>query len=525
METQIDCSQTNCCKDVQKYKHSPFVLFGISLLIVLAAFMPMLLRFHYSTDSYHLLYDQHVKWYLQCGRYTFWAFAYIFDKLQINLVLAQRWFIAFCILSLAGCTGILASFFQRLSGLKDTAQGAFLVLPVALIWCNVFMEDWILFPEVAGMIALSAIGLTASIILFFHNDSVLSIVSSALLLLLTLGAYQSMVGSYIAAIVIISCLKYRDDTRAKLISSIKGIVIGGVCAVLNIAILKALIASGLFGESGRGSTFNLQTILGNLAKVFRYQISFWKNADGLLFCPLMQLLELALIVLFAFAFRRNIKNGITYLMAFIIAIGAAYAPHYVEATILLSPRSNVAVWAAIGFTLSVLWCDCFIKPDIDNAAIYAHQNEVPPKRRTTQVIACMLIAFSALSFIVMWDISYDIYTSNVQDRTYATSIGTAIRNYESTTGITVHKIGIVDDAKPQSSYQETRYTNHELGRRIMNATHARVEMINWINGMNLEQIEVPSDKAENLFGKTNWDSEDLSKQLKIEDDTAYLAIY
>lgn len=525
METQIDSSQTNYAKSVQKHKRTPFVLYGISLLVVLTAFMPMLLRFHYSTDSYHLLYDQHVTWYLQCGRYTFWAFAYIFDKLQINLVLTQRWFIAFCILSLAGCTAILTSFFQRLSGLKDTTQGIFLVLPVALIWCNVFMEDWILFPEVAGMIALSAIGLTASIILFFRNDSALSIVLSALLLLLTLGAYQSMVGSYIAAIVIISCLKHKDDTRAKLISSIKGIVIGGVCAVLNIAILKALIASGLFGESGRGSTFNLQTILGNLVEVFRYQISFWKNADGLLFCPLMQLLELALIMLFVLVFRRNIKAGAAYLIAFIVSLGASYAPHYVEATILLSPRSNIAVWTAIGCILAVLLCDCFNHSNTRCITAANPQSESPRNSRAIPLIACSLIAFSALSFIVMWDISYDIYASNVQDRAYATSIGTAIKNYESTTGITVHKIGIVGDANPQSSYQETRYTNHELGTRIMNVPYARVEMINWINGMNLEQVEVSSDKTENLFGKTNWDSEDLSKQLKIEDDTAYLAIY
>ncbi len=525
MNLSLSTKHTSNHRYSMEGKRTPFMLFGISLLIVLAAFMPMLLRDHYSTDSYHLLKDQHTTWYLQCGRYTFWAFAYIFKKLQINLVLAQRWFIAFCLLSLAVCAAVLTSFLQRLSGLKNTAQGTFLVLPVALIWCNVFLEDWMLFPEVAGMIALSAIGLTASILIFFHNDSILSLVLSALLLLLTLGAYQSMVGSYIAATVIVSCLKYGDDTRAKLTSSIKGIVVAGICAVLNIAILKAMIASGFIVESGRGSTFDIQTILANLMQVAQYQASFWKDADGLLFCPIMQLLEIALIVLFTLAFRQNTKNGLAYLLAFIIALGTAYAPHYVEATICLSPRSNVAVWAALGFMLSALWCDCFTKPHSNHLSTRELENEVPPKRRVTPAIACMLIIFSALSFIVMWDISYDVYVSNVQDRTYATSIGTAIHDYESASGITVRKIGVIDDASPTLAYQETRYKNHELGLRIMSVLYSRVELINWINNLDLKQVDVSTTKANEPFGNANWDNENLSKQLRFEDDIAYLTIY
>ena len=502
------------------------VLFFLSSIVVFAAFMPMLLRNHYSSDSYHLIKDQHVLWYLQCGRYTFWWFASILDGLGANLVLAQRWLIAFCMVSLAGSIAAFAYFLERIANLGGSVAGTFLILPVSLIWCNVYLEDWILFPEVAGMIALAAISLTMSVIVFFRAGSPLNLLLSALLLLVSLGAYQSMVGSYIAATVIVSCFAHRENLRAKVLSSLKGIVIGGFCAVLNILILKALIASGMFGESGRGSSFDVHVILSNLVHVAQYQLSFWKDADGLLPCPLMQVLEVVLCALFVSAFRREGRSAAVYLVAFLVSLGAAYAPHYVEATIMMSPRSNVAVWMAIGCTIAVLWCDCCraraaLRP---GAALVSSTPTTPPSR-CLLATACALSLFAVLSFVFMWDIAYDVYASNVQDRGYATAVAASIRRYEDETGIAVHSIGIVGDASVEDSYQETRYRNHELGVRIMNVSYSRVEMINWLGSLDLQQADVPKAKARELFGRTDWDELNLDEQLKFEGDVAYLAVY
>lgn len=487
----------------------------------------MLLRNHYSSDSYHLIKDQHVLWYLQCGRYTFWWFASILDGLGVNLVLAQRWLIAFCMLSLAGCIAAFTYFLERMANLGASVASAFLILPVSLIWCNVYLEDWILFPEVAGMIALAAISLTASVIVFFKAGSPLNLLLSALLLLVSLGAYQSMVGSYIAATVIVSCFALREDLRTKVLSSLKGIVVGGLCAVLNILILKALIASGMFGESGRGSSFDVHVILSNLVHVAQYQLSFWKDADGLLPCPLMQLLEAALCALFASAFRRDARSAAAYLVAFLVSLGAAYAPHYVEANIMMSPRSNVAVWMAIGCTIAVLWCDCCKARTAlcAGSALYPNVPAATPPSRCLSAAVCALSLFAVLSFVFMWDIAYDVYASNVQDREYATAVAAGIRRYEDETGIAVRAIGIVGDASVERSYQETRYRNHELGVRIMNVSYSRVEMINWLGGLDLQQTDVPKAKARELFGHTDWDELNLDEQLTLEGDVAYLAVY
>ena len=503
-----------------------YILFAVSTVVVFAAFMPMLLRNHYSTDSYHLIKDQHTLWYLQCGRYTFWIFASFFEKLGVNLVLKQRWFILFCLFSLSGCITALVRLLERQFDRKSLAIDILLVIPLSLTWCNVYLEDWILFPEVAGMIAIAAIVLTASVVAFFRYKGLTSFFSSAVLLVVALGSYQSMVGSYIAAIVIVSCYKYRFDLRSAFSYSIKGIAIGGLCAILNIMILKAVVLSGFIGDSGRGSTFDLQVIFGNYMQIVEYQASFWKDADGLLPCPVMQILEVVFLMLFTSVFRRSIKRGFSYVLAFVVSLGSAYAPHYVEASILLSPRSNIAVWTVIGCMLAVLLCDRLF--DIDEEDV-SGQTDLGLSDlladKAIFVAECLLILFYAASAVFMWDIAYDVYASNVQDREYANSIAEAIQKYETNTGSVVNKIGAVDDASVQTSYKETRYSNHELGRRIMNVDYSRIEMINWISGRYFEQVDVTDEEAMRLFGNKDWDHEDLEEQLKFEDGVAYLSIY
>ena len=61
--------------------------------------------------------------------------------------------------------------------------------------------------------------------------------------------------------------------------------------------------------------------------------------------------------------------------------------------------------------------------------------------------------------------------------------------------------------------------------RIMNVSYSRVEMINWLGGLDLQQADVPKAKARELFGRTDWDELNLDEQLKFEGDVAYLAVY
>lgn len=500
-----------------------FVLLFLASLVILAAeFAPLLLRLHFSSDSYHLIADQHTTWYLQCGRYTFWLFSCFFDRMGINLVLAQRHFIAFCIVMMAISSALLADLYAGLCGLKGDLKSTLLVLPATLVWGNVFVEDWILFPEVAGMIALGAISLTLAIRFSLKGESVSSILASFVFLFISLGCYQSLVGSYIAAVVIGAILDSRDSLNGLWKKALIGILLGVACAVSNVVILKRIAL--VLGDSGRGSSFSLPVILSNCYTLAAYQLKLFLNADGLLRVPAMQILELGLLLLLALVFRRSFGRGVAYIGAFAVGLAASYAPHYIEANIVLSPRSNVAVWMTLGCILMALLCECLL----DDCSCGRGNNAVlvPSARaKTIAVAATALIAFTAVNTGFMWDIAYDVYVSNVQDRQYAQQISQKIRDYEHETGNTVSGIGIVGDAHSQATYLETRYHVAELGRRIVNCSYANVEMINYVGGLNLQTLVVSAKEKASLFGDQDWSCVSLDEQLIFVGDKAYLALY
>lgn len=498
------------------------ITFILSLSIVVVQFAPLLLRLHYSSDSYHLIADQHTTWYLQCGRYIFWLFACLIDNLQINLVLSQRIFIGLCLPCLALSSTMVVRLYSKLCDLEDDQRTLFLVLPASLIWGNVFVEDWLLFPEAAGMIAIGAVMLALSVQFTFSKAGFKSIVASSLCLLLTLGCYQSLVGSYVAAVTIGAVLEGPGEVQTTIKRAAKGIFTGLICAVISVLILK--IIGNVIGDSGRGSTFSPSIILLNISRIVDYQLSFFLNADGLLFVPEMQFLEIAGLIAITVLFKKNTRKGILYLTALLIGLAASYAPHYVESNIVLSPRSNVATWMAIGCIAIALFCEALIhSQDIEMIA----KQCLPCFGRKVISFCCMafLIAFIGSNTASIWDISYDIYTSNVQDRNYAQQVANRIKEHEQETATQITGLGIVNDAHVETTYPETRYNNCELGRRIMNCSYANVEMINYLGNLNLETLSLADNERSELFGDRDWSSLNLDEQLVFKGDKAYLVLY
>ena len=143
----------------------------------------------------------------------------------------------------------------------------------------------------------------------------------------------------------------------------------------------------------------------------------------------------------------------------------------------------------------------------------------------------MFVFISVISIFVfgvtlnMQDISYDLYTSNSLDKDYALNVAAKIHDYEKETGVSVKKIAIKEDEKPQQKYRSTRYYNNQLGRRIMNVDYANYQMINYLGRLQMEKIDFPSKIYKEYFNQKNWEVEDLDQQLIIKGDTAYLMLY
>ena len=84
---------------IRLQKQHIIALIASSSVLILLGYASLILRMHYSTDSYHLIDNQQAYWYLQNGRYTWWQLTMWLDQAGINLVLDQRPLLVLAVIS------------------------------------------------------------------------------------------------------------------------------------------------------------------------------------------------------------------------------------------------------------------------------------------------------------------------------------------------------------------------------------------------------------------------------------------
>ena len=525
---------------------------GIALLAFIlnaVAFAPLIVRRHYSVDSYHLIDDQNAPWYLENGRYTWWRLTLLADRLGLNLVLRQRLFIAICIVGFSISLVILTATFARLGGISSFVGQGCLCLTLSVVWINVFVLEFLLFPESAVSAAVGSIFVSLAVSLILGRRNAWLSVVSLICLLIALGCYQSLVGVYLALALLGGCLtsvREGHEPFARVVlrwAKVLGMAAFG--SVFNVICVKYLIHIKYIVDPGRGAGLSLPNIVSNFKQVLEYQLSLLNNADGLMpkfSVTLIMLFLIALLVL-SFRTRHNLPYG-QLACAALVAYLAVFAPHYIEKNILLTPRSNMAFWAWIAsmttvFAVSLLVSrhqPFMVRTPIESMSEAERKAEVTMDRAEVFQGSCKgaqhaaaLIAVSGVfllfSSLCMADIAYDAYVSNIQDQAYALSVAQKIKEHEASTGQPVKAIAIVPDASVHVKYDNVRYQMYELNRRIMNTPYSNYQMINHLSHSNLRKIKMPQSDYRRYFAGRDWNQLDLDQQLVFSGDKAYLALY
>lgn len=502
-------------------------VFCIAGIISVCGFGSLIIRQHYSVDSYNLIRDQRPFWYLQNGRYTWWQLTTWMNDLHLNLVVDQRLFMAYCLLAIAISSAVLALFFCKLGKLTRLSFKLVVCAIISLLWINVSFEEFLLFPEVAISAGTGILCITISAVLLLRKNSLVGFFFSFIFLLLALGCYQSFIGYFIALVLVGGCLRtlQGEDKKSIIVRWISALSFAGLGSLFNVFIVRYLIRIGFIGDPGRGARLSISTLIHNFIVILKYQKSLWFNADGLLPPGSMVLWLFIVITSFILVIWARIRMPWVQLsVAIIISYCAAFAPHFIEQTILMTPRSNVAFWGLQSMLVVVLLIPLF-----------GRQNQVSPengsKRRywldnnSGPFLSGAIILFFIGSILCIQDISYDSFTSNTQDQNYALQIANKIRDYEVSSGVNIKKIAIVPDSSMQTKYRNTRYHIAELNRRIMNTPYSNYQMINILGDMNLTSIDMPESVYRTYFAGKNWDEIDLDQQLVFMNDTAYLALY
>ena len=525
---------------------------GIALLAFIlnaVAFAPLIVRRHYSVDSYHLIDDQNAPWYLENGRYTWWRLTLLADRLGLNLVLRQRLFIAICIVGFSISLVILTATFARLGGISSFVGQGCLCLTLSVVWINVFVLEFLLFPESAVSAAVGSIFVSLAVSLILGRRNAWLSAVSLICLLIALGCYQSLVGVYLALALLGGCLTSLGEGHepfARVVlrwAKVLGMAAFG--SVFNVICVKYLIHIKYIVDPGRGAGLSLPNIVSNFKQVLEYQLSLLNNADGLMpkfSVTLIMLFLIALLVL-SFRTRHNLPYG-QLACAALVAYLAVFAPHYIEKNILLTPRSNMAFWAWIAsmttvFAVSLLVSrhqPFMVRTPIESMSEAERKAEVTMDRAEVFQGSCKgaqhaaaLVAVSGVfllfSSLCMADIAYDAYVSNIQDQAYALSVAQKIKEHEASTGQPVKAIAIVPDASVHVKYDNVRYQMYELNRRIMNTPYSNYQMINHLSHSNLRKIKMPQSDYRRYFAGRDWNQLDLDQQLVFSGDKAYLALY
>ena len=528
-------------------RHAGIVLLAFILNAV--AFAPLIVRRHYSVDSYHLIDDQNAPWYLENGRYTWWRLTLLADRLGLNLVLRQRLFIAICIVGFSISLVILTATFARLGGISSFVGQGCLCLTLSVVWINVFVLEFLLFPESAVSAAVGSIFVSLAVSLILGRRNAWLSAVSLICLLIALGCYQSLVGVYLALALLGGCLtslREGHEPFARVVlrwAKVLGMAAFG--SVFNVICVKYLIHIKYIVDPGRGAGLSLPNIVSNFKQVLEYQLSLLNNADGLMpkfSVTLIMLFLIALLVL-SFRTRHNLPYG-QLACAALVAYLAVFAPHYIEKNILLTPRSNMAFWAWIAsmttvFAVSLLVSrhqPFMVRTPIESMSEAERKAEVTMDRAEVFQGSCKgaqhaaaLIAVSGVfllfSSLCMADIAYDAYVSNIQDQAYALSVAQKIKEHEASTGQPVKAIAIVPDASVHVKYDNVRYQMYELNRRIMNTPYSNYQMINHLSHSNLRKIKMPQSDYRRYFAGRDWNQLDLDQQLVFSGDKAYLALY
>ncbi len=499
----------------------------LCFLLVAAPLASLIIRPHYSVDSFNLISDQRALWYLSIGRYTLYFLTLFVDNIGLNLVLDQRLFLTLSIFSLATSVFVISRLFDGLIKTNNKHSLLLLCVPMSLIWTNVFLVDLLLFPEAAIEVAVGSLSVSAAACFSLKGGRVGHIVLSSLFLLAALGCYQSYIGFFVAITLIGGFLRYKDESIEMMFASwARSIVVGLLCCIVNVFLIHFFVAAGIVADSGRGSSLSAGTIISNLISTIKYQIPLWTDADGLMPPFVMPVLLFFLIACVSCALVRmaNAHLGLLYILAIVVSYIASFSVHYVEADALFTPRSNLAIWCVVGCTL-VSSIGMLLSLGVSGDHVRTEGKGLVVQSKTVSILLVVTGVVYAASAYAMVDIAYDKYINNIQDINYAAAVAERIQEYEEETGIAVDSIVYKQDASIVALYPGVRYDCYELGQKIMLTGYSNWQLINFVGGLNMQPVVDEDGLWDTFFGGKDWDTMNLDEQLVIKDGTAYLALY
>lgn len=490
---------------------SLMIIIIISVIVALRGYVSLVLSNHYSVDSFNRVYDLGPYWELQLGRYLNGGLILIAEKLAINPVLDQQGLCILWMFSLVLSITLISVALIDAMSVRGIWKSICVTLGVSIAFVNVFMMELMLFPEVFIHCAFGMVALALAIyFVCAEKRTWLRWLFAAFFLVAALGNYQSYIGIFVSFALVGVFFRYRHNAKRCFGEGAAVIVLGGISSISNIVLVKKLVSCGLIADAGRGATLSINDILSNVASLLSYQKTFWLNADGLQPVGIMPVIGIVFVVASLYIMKKiAVWQKVFYVFMVIGCYALGYAAHIIESPIIMTPRSNIAVFSAIVIPFIV---------------ILGMQRQFSERFERLIVFCILLLLFT--NTIYMNDMARNEQVANAVDFVETEQICEQIREYELESGNVITCIGVTYDESPTIYHNTSRYRNNQLGARILATSYSGYRLISYQLGRgSLILTETPSDIYGTYFGGRNWDCLDVDEQLVFDGDTMYMCIY
>ena len=488
-------------------------VFIINLTVIMLTYA-LLLQPHFSADTYDIFvtHDNNVDVHLRDGRFITAICYWILAKIGINVARQQTVFVLIFIVLTAFLITFLTRYVLLHSKRKEWKILLVTDMSFTLLFCNVFIGEWYLWPEVMLMYAIAlCTAIFSAINMFEAFDSkhinFIKMLKALLLLFISLGSYQVTISIYIVLLMILLLVKEKFNLSKYFIkSSFYGLLAGELSCFINLFTVKLITIIGIMKPTTRGTSFSVADILYNLKEILRVQVSIWKNADRLLPDYLFVIFFLVLAIILFFSCQNKLKQFIFICIILVIEYLAVFIPHYVSANIWIKPRTLVGIFGI--FTTILL------------AIIYQTKNF-----KIYTMLSILGFMFIATNIFNVWGIAYNHLKMDKLDVQYAQNIQKFIEEYEKEKNIKIENLALCLDEQPTWSYPGVNYVSYDINVKNILRDWAFVPLMNARNNKNYKKTDMSEEIYNKYFKTRNWDNFEPDDQIIFSGNTAYVCIY
>lgn len=496
-----------------RFYRSNYIIYAISFLLVFIAY-GVFIPEHFSSDSYANILVTDAQVHLNNGRIIPYLIQSIFNGMNLNIVKNQSIFMMIFILCLSIVITNIYILLNNIINTKLTERKILLYLGVYLGFVNVFFSEQLLYVESIFIGTLRILIIGVLINYFSKPFNTKNLVIIFLLSVIELNIYQIDIQFLVIYTFIFVYIKNKLNISKKtIIELFVYLFVIGTAALINIFLLSFLKSIGIAEITSREMILSVDSIINNLKIILLSQVSIFGYNYKLLPKYLYLFITIVTIYNIGTIYIRTDKEWKDFL--FMVAIiffswGIIFLPHFLTETVWLPQRTLAGIFLMQSMLIFYM------------VFLYESNNI---KCKENKIYLNIMVIYVTLNLFSVNNIACDNRTVNAIDYQYAYIINQKILEYEVENKANIYKIATINDDNPTWTYSNIKTSVFDTNIRVLLVPWGSVNLINYVSGRDYMKVDFPEDIKNNYFNKKNWDYFDISNQMIILEDTAYIIMY